>query len=320
MTKFILIVLAIFSFSVPLKSFGQDAARSTGEAVIAAPADVATSTGIAPRNNPATPAPTPPKVIESAVPVLPTATTGEGEPANTDPQEKNNILFYIILGLAASAVLAYAASRFIRKTKNETDNEKDNQKCDSIKKMLEQKIKELEEETKKWPEEKIKQILKEAAMNKFLSEQEKELLKKAEAAKEKYEKLKETAEILRGKYDLCKLELKNGGAKTLKFRNFKTEMILRGEKTASLRLFDDKNLTVGDELELINWDTRKSFAKAKITGIVEKKLGEIIDSDLAGHEPFPKGIINDLKKYYGDKINQKTLSKIVRFKLIRKIK
>lgn len=105
--------------------------------------------------------------------------------------------------------------------------------------------------------------------------------------------------------------------KTLKFRNFKAEMILRGEKTASLRLFDDKNLTTGDELELINFDTGKQFASAKIIEVIEKKLGEINDNDLVGHEPLDGGILQSLKKYYDDRITLETCAKIVRFKLCR---
>lgn len=105
--------------------------------------------------------------------------------------------------------------------------------------------------------------------------------------------------------------------KTLKFRGFKAEMILRGDKTSSLRLFDDKDLKPGDELELINWDTKKSFAKAKITEIVEKRLKEINDNDLVGHEPFQEGIVENQKKYYGENVNPDTVGKIVRFKLIK---
>jgi len=53
--------------------------------------------------------------------------------------------------------------------------------------------------------------------------------------------------------------------KTLKFKNFKAEWILNGTKTSTMRLFDDKGLKVGDDLELINSDTQKVFAKAKVT-------------------------------------------------------
>ena len=42
------------------------------------------------------------------------------------------------------------------------------------------------------------------------------------------------------------------GSKALKFKAFKAGWILAGMKTATLRLFDDKDLQVADKLDLIN--------------------------------------------------------------------
>ena len=72
--------------------------------------------------------------------------------------------------------------------------------------------------------------------------------------------------------------------KTLKFKGFKVDLILSGEKTASMRLFDDKDLKEGDELELINSDTKEVFAHAVITEILTRKLRDITEADLEGHE------------------------------------
>jgi len=47
----------------------------------------------------------------------------------------------------------------------------------------------------------------------------------------------------------------NLSMKTLKFKDFKARWILEGVKTATMRLFDDKDLQKGDELELVNGDT-----------------------------------------------------------------
>ena len=107
--------------------------------------------------------------------------------------------------------------------------------------------------------------------------------------------------------------------KAMKFRGFKAQMILEGTKTSSLRLFDDKNLTKEDDLELINFDTGQPFAYAKITEIIEKPLGEITDQDLIGHESFgsKEDMYASLRKYYTD-VDATTPAKIVRFKVVAK--
>ncbi|MEK7650016.1 MAG: ASCH domain-containing protein [Patescibacteria group bacterium] len=107
--------------------------------------------------------------------------------------------------------------------------------------------------------------------------------------------------------------------KTLKFRDFKAKMILDETKTSSLRLFDDKNLTKGDELELINSDTGKAFAHIQITEIIKNPFSDIHADDLVGHEPFKDydDMYQTLKNYYPN-IRHDTPAKIIRFKLISK--
>ena len=105
--------------------------------------------------------------------------------------------------------------------------------------------------------------------------------------------------------------------KTLKFKDFKAKWILEGVKTATMRLFDDKELKDGDELELINSDSGEVFSKATITEVVYKKLNEIDDVDLDGHEKWENKdeMLQSLKKYYGDKVDWDTMVKVVKFKL-----
>ena len=106
--------------------------------------------------------------------------------------------------------------------------------------------------------------------------------------------------------------------KTLKFKDFKAKWILEGVKTSTMRLFDDKDLKEGDELELVNSDSGEVFSKAIITKVVYKKLGEIDDVDLDGHEKWDSKdeMLQSLIKYYGDKVNLDTMVKVVKFKLI----
>lgn len=330
MITLIFLLLPIFSFAQEsMQRAIETAPRAinqesvSGGAAIAAPAATIVATPIPTPTPPQTSTPThKPTSTASPSPKLskPVFSPAAPLPQNDTTQnaENNNGTLYVILTAFGLAGFAYGASRFFKqnaKQKNDDRNEKENKNCDSIKSLLDYKIKEMEESVKNWPKEKIEKTIKEYAINRLLNEQEKTLLKQAEVAKEKYDKLKEAIEMLQGKYDLCKLGLKIGNTKTLKFRDFKAEMILKGEKTASLRLFDDKNLRSGDILELINFDTGKQFASAKITEVIEKKLGEINERDLVGHEPLDGGILQSLKKYYGDKITMETCAKIVRFKL-----
>lgn len=106
--------------------------------------------------------------------------------------------------------------------------------------------------------------------------------------------------------------------KTLKFKYFKAKMILEGEKYSSMRLFDDKNIQTGDELDLINSDNGEKFARARVTAVIEKKMDKIKEKDLEGHEKFASQdeMLKMFQKYYGDEVNLDTIVKIVQFKLI----
>ena len=106
--------------------------------------------------------------------------------------------------------------------------------------------------------------------------------------------------------------------KTLKFNANLADLILIGKKTVTWRIFDDKDLKVGDLLNLQVKETGKNFAKAEIIHIKEKKLGEITEEDQVGHEPFRNKdeMIKTYKKYYSDKVESDTVVKIIKFKLI----
>ncbi len=108
--------------------------------------------------------------------------------------------------------------------------------------------------------------------------------------------------------------------KTLKFRNSLAKMILTGKKTVTWRLFDDKHLTVGDHLQLIEWETGKVFATAEIIAITEKRLGEISEPDFLGHEKFEDAaqMLKHYRDYYGDRVTMETTMKVVEFKLLDK--
>lgn len=107
--------------------------------------------------------------------------------------------------------------------------------------------------------------------------------------------------------------------KTLKFRHNLVQKILNGSKTVTWRLFDDKNLQVGDQIVFIDWELGKNFAEAKITGVREKKLGEVEEKDFEGHEKYGNNeeMLQHYKQYYGDKVMMDTMIKMIDFKLLR---
>ena len=105
----------------------------------------------------------------------------------------------------------------------------------------------------------------------------------------------------------------------LKFRHHLVPLILDGNKTVTWRLFDDKDLKVGDKLEFIDCESLEKFAETEITKIRQKKLGKIEQGDYKGHEKFKSNeeMLETYKKYYGDKIGWNTVVKIIEFKLLR---
>ncbi len=106
--------------------------------------------------------------------------------------------------------------------------------------------------------------------------------------------------------------------KKLKFEHSLVEKVLNGSKTSTWRLFDDKDLRIGDKLELIEFGTDEMFANAEIVAVEEKSLGDITEPDFKGHETFPSRdeMLATYRGYYGDKVNWDTVVKMVDFKLL----
>jgi len=103
--------------------------------------------------------------------------------------------------------------------------------------------------------------------------------------------------------------------KTLKFRPNLVELIMSGEKTATWRLLDDKNLQGGDLIEFMNWETKKVFGTGVITQLKTKTLGTLEESDWEGHERFEsdKEMYKTYRTYYSDTVGPETEVKIIEF-------
>lgn len=107
--------------------------------------------------------------------------------------------------------------------------------------------------------------------------------------------------------------------KMLKFAENLVPLVLSGEKTSTWRLFDDKDLQKGDELSLIDRATGQEFTKARIISVREKTLGRIDDDDFDdGHERYrsKEEMIQAYRSYYGDKVTEDTVVKLVDFELL----
>ena len=104
--------------------------------------------------------------------------------------------------------------------------------------------------------------------------------------------------------------------KSLKFKNELVTLILSGKKTSTWRLFDDKDLQVGDELVMLNKDTGEQFGTATIISTYEKRLCDLTDADFEGHEKFEseEKMYEAYRSYYGNKVNRDSILKIVNFR------
>ncbi len=107
-------------------------------------------------------------------------------------------------------------------------------------------------------------------------------------------------------------------AKTLKFREHLVPLVLSGEKDTTWRLFDDKNLTVGDKVEMVNSNTGEKFAEVELLSVKIKILGELQPTDFTGHEKFASNeeMYDTYRRYYGDRVGPDTEVKIIGFKLL----
>jgi hypothetical protein len=105
--------------------------------------------------------------------------------------------------------------------------------------------------------------------------------------------------------------------KTIKFRDFLVELVQKGEKDSTWRLFDDKNLQEGDDVDLVNWNTGEIFSEAVLTEVREKELGNLVPADFEGHEKFEseEAMYAAYRTYYGNRVTPETVVKIIRFQM-----
>jgi hypothetical protein len=103
--------------------------------------------------------------------------------------------------------------------------------------------------------------------------------------------------------------------KILKFREHLVPLILSGEKNVTWRLFDDKDISVGDVVDFINWNTGEKFGESEVLLVSEKKFGELEEDDFQGHERFlnSEEKLATYNKYYDNKVTPDTIIKMITF-------
>jgi ribonuclease HI len=111
--------------------------------------------------------------------------------------------------------------------------------------------------------------------------------------------------------------------KKLKLDHTFAALVKSGKKTATWRLYDDKDISVNDELELIdkvdpkNPETWQTVGTAVVDKVVQKRLGELADEDFVGHEQFAsqQELLQTFQGYYGPQVTLQTPVKMIYFTL-----
>jgi ribonuclease HI len=109
--------------------------------------------------------------------------------------------------------------------------------------------------------------------------------------------------------------------KSLKLDHSLAQAVADGTKNSTIRLFDDKDLTVNDQVELIDKvDPRDRnswvpLGTVTIKQVVQKRVGEITVKDLREHGLYDstEAMLTELQRYYGPGISLETPAKIITF-------
>lgn len=111
--------------------------------------------------------------------------------------------------------------------------------------------------------------------------------------------------------------------KKLKLDHQLANLVKQGKKTATWRMYDDKDIRVNDEIEFIdkvdpkNPETWQSFATAVVDKVIEVRVRNILDVDAEGHETYssPEEMLQRFQAYYGPQVTFDTPIKMIHFTL-----
>lgn len=105
--------------------------------------------------------------------------------------------------------------------------------------------------------------------------------------------------------------------KTLKFSPELVKLVQNGTKTTTWRLFDDKNIQVGDEITLIKKPELVPFAEVVVEEVTIKPLGLLDKNDKQGHEEVgsDENMYKTYSQYYNKEVGPETEVKVIKFKV-----
>ncbi len=94
-------------------------------------------------------------------------------------------------------------------------------------------------------------------------------------------------------------------------------LVLSGEKTSTWRLWDDKDLQVGDKISFLNSETKEEFTLGELVEVFEKQFKDLNKDGWSGHEKFSseKEMYDSYSKFYSREVTSETFVKIVHFKI-----
>jgi len=109
--------------------------------------------------------------------------------------------------------------------------------------------------------------------------------------------------------------------KLLKVSHKIARLIASGQKNSTWRINDEKNVSVDDEIGIIDKvdpdapDTWTIIGSGRVSQVLQKRLGDIEHGDLGAGEDFVSkaDMLKTFRNYYGRDINQHTTVKIITF-------
>jgi ribonuclease HI len=108
--------------------------------------------------------------------------------------------------------------------------------------------------------------------------------------------------------------------KTLKLNHTLAKAVKAGKVTVTWRLNDDKNISVNDELELIDKvdpirpDSWQVIGKAKVNQVNQKRVSEVSDAELdASGTESREAMLSNYQQYYGNEVGPDSAVKIIHF-------
>ena len=109
--------------------------------------------------------------------------------------------------------------------------------------------------------------------------------------------------------------------KSLKFDHDAAQAIVRGERALTVRVRDDKNLSVNDVVTVVDKveadrpETWRVIGIAYINRVLEKRLTDVVTDDMEGHEAYdsPEDMALVLQKSYKADVNTTSVVKFIYF-------